>query len=121
MLPGDGAYIAKVKEINQVSDSRAIMALLFYIFTACRKKKLVQGVCPTCQGSDSVWTYRAKVSVVRLNFSKDTTLFEGDLKKLFGQLPKETDEDLLFTMVEMLPISFMAKFAGSNFYNIIKK
>ena len=27
--PGGGAYIAKVKKINQVSDSRAIMALLF--------------------------------------------------------------------------------------------
>ena len=48
-------------------------------------------VCPTYQGSDSVWIYRAKVSVVKENFSKDRTLFEGDLIQQFGQLPKETD------------------------------
>ena len=29
LLPGGGAYIAKVKKTKQVSDSRAIMALLF--------------------------------------------------------------------------------------------
>ena len=51
-----------------------IYKCFIYTFTACRKKKLVEGVCPTCEGTKGSRTYRCKLSVNRDNFSKDVTL-----------------------------------------------
>ena len=92
----------------------------FDLTSGCHKKKLTDGVCPTCQGDVSVWTYRAKVSASRNEEDKDVTLFEGDLTKLFGKFDKQSDDDILMKMITKLPVSFTAKNIGTKLYNIQK-
>jgi 6-pyruvoyl-tetrahydropterin synthase len=75
--------------------TKIVHTIMSHIISACHKKKLVDGICPTCQGDMHTWTYKAKVCITGEDLSKEVVLFQNNLEKLFGTAEERSDNLLI--------------------------
>ena len=87
-------------------------------FTACRKKKIIDGKCSKCQGTDKSLTFRIRASIQETEKSHSITVFEEDAFLLFVRTEYTKDQDLIEYFIPKLPIAFSGKISRNNLYDV---
>lgn len=93
-------------------------------YDGCHKKKMADGVCPTCSGTTSLLTYRVKLELMKEDGQiLYGVVFEKDIVNLFGQIDVAEDTthvDLMSTLVYRLPCQVKGNILNGKAINLRK-
>ena len=93
-----------------------IFHLTILLISACRKKKLKDGVCVICKGQIGQQTCRARIRLEELN--ETVTIFENHVSLLFQVNDFTTEDKFLNDLLAKLPLKFRGKVSGGRLFNI---
>ena len=96
------------------------------INAGCRKKKVQNGKCPSCNGMSSEKSIRLKIEIGKeeeQEEGKTFTIFQRDAEVIFElQLRDDiTEDEVIENLVVQLPIAIRCKMIRNNLVDIQKK